>query len=170
MSTRSHVGIKEGNKFRYIYVHFDGYPTGVGATLRKHYTDPKKVEELISLGDCSVLGDVLEPEREKFDDYKSKVLNENGSLFYGRDRGEKGVEARTQDWDEYQKEQLNDVWIEYIYVFENGKWKGYSKELYCPIMDKDPEFDDITDEDIQPSIESFREIADEEYEEEDEDA
>lgn len=170
MSTRSNVGIKEGNKFKYIYVHFDGYPTGVGSTLRKYYTDPAKVKKLIDLGDCSVLGRDLDPEREKFDDYKSKVLNENGSLFYGRDRGEKGVEARTQDWDEYQKEQLNDVWIEYIYVFENGKWKGYSKELYCPIMDKDPEFDDITDEDIQPSIKSFREIADEEYEEEDEDA
>lgn len=169
MSTRSHVGIKEGGKFKYIYVHFDGYPTGVGATLRKHYTDPKKVEQLISLGDCSVLGDVLEPERESFD-YDSKVLNENGSMFYGRDRGEKGVEAKVKDWDEYLKEQLDDIWIEYIYVFEDGKWKGYSKDLYCPIMDKDPEFDDITDEDIQPSIKSFREIADEEYEEEDEDA
>ena len=169
MSTRSNVGIKEGDKFKYIYVHFDGYPTGVGATLRKHYTDPKKVEQLISLGACSVLGEELEPERESFD-YDSKVLNENGSMFYGRDRGEKGVEAKTQDWDEYLKEQLDDVWIEYIYVFENGKWKGYSKDLYCPIMDEDPEFDDITDEAIQPTIKSFREIADEEYEEEDEDA
>lgn len=169
MSTRSHVGIKEGGKFKYIYVHFDGYPTGVGATLRKHYTDPKKVEQLISLGSCSVLGEVLEPERESFDDYNSKVLNENGSLFYGRDRGEKNVEACEIDWDEYLKEQLDDIWIEYIYVFEDGKWKGYAKDLYCPIMDKDPEVDDITDKDVEYTIDSFREIADEEYEE-DEDA
>lgn len=170
MSTRSNVGIKEGNKFRYIYVHFDGYPTGVGAMLKKHYTNPAKVEELISLGDCSVLGEELAPQREKFDDYSSKVLCENGSMFYGRDRGEKNVTARTKDWDEYLKEQLDDVWIEYIYVFENGEWKGYSKELYCPIMDKDPEVDEITDDDLKPSIKSFREIADEEYEREDEDA
>lgn len=168
MSTRSNVGIKEGNKFRYIYVHFDGYPTGVGATLRKHYTDPKKVEELISLGDCSVLGEVLEPERESFD-YDSKVLNENGSMFYGRDRGEKGVEAKVQDWDEYLKEQLDDIWIEYIYVFENGKWRGIRKSLHCPIMEKDPDVDEITDEDVEYDMESFQEIADEEYEE-DEDA
>lgn len=127
MSTRSNVGIKEGNKFKFIYVHFDGYPTGVGATLRKHYTDPKKVEELISLGACSVLGEDLDPQRESFDDYNSRVLNENGSMFYGRDRGEIDCEPRVVDWDEYVKEQEDSLWIEYIYVFENGEWTGYRK-------------------------------------------
>lgn len=125
MSTRSNVGIKEGNKFKYIYVHFDGYPTGVGATLKKYYTDPAKVEKLISLGDCSVLGRDLDPERESFDDYNSKTLNENGSLFYGRDRGEKNVDAKTEDWDTYVKYRNEDVWIEFVYVFENGEWTGY---------------------------------------------
>lgn len=153
MSTRSNVGIKEGGKFKYIYVHFDGYPTGVGATLRKHYIDPKKVEQLISLGDCSVLGDVLEPERESFD-YDSKVLNENGSMFYGRDRGEKGVEAKIQNWDEYVKEQSDDIWIEYIYVFENGEWKGYRKCF---------NFDD-EDYSKKPEWKGLEEIAEEEYE------
>lgn len=150
MSTRSNVGIKEGNKFKYIYVHFDGYPTGVGRTLRKSYTDPKKVEELISLGACSVLGDDLDPERENFD-YDSKVLNENGSLFYGRDRGEKETEAKEVDWNEYLKDVSEDIWIEYIYVFENGKWKGYRNA-----------FD--FDKDFNPTNLGVAEIDEKEYE------
>lgn len=124
MSTRCNVGIKTGDKFKYIYVHFDGYPQGVGATLKKYYTDPKKVAQLIELGDCSELGADLDPARETFD-YDSKVLNENGSVFYGRDRGETEVDAKTQDWETYKQIRAEDVWIEYVYVFEDGEWTGY---------------------------------------------
>lgn len=133
MSTRSNVGIKVGNEFKYIYVHFDGYPSGVGATLRKHYQDPYKVRDLIDLGDCSVLGEELRPSRDGFD---GEYIDRKGSLFYGRDRGDpaEGVKARTENWDEYINAIAEDAWIEFIYVYEDGKWKGYHNE---PKYDKD---------------------------------
>lgn len=142
MSTRSHVGIKEGNNYKHIYVHFDGYPTGVGRILKTYYTDPAKVKELISLGDCSVLGCELYPAKEHFDD--PTYSDPNGSLFYGRDRGEKNVDARTTDWDEYVKQQSEDVWIEYVYVYENGEWTGYRKSFrFDKDFTKEPEWEGL---------------------------
>ena len=43
-----------------IYCHFDGYLDGVGKILREHWSDTKKVEELIQLGDLSSLGKVYD--------------------------------------------------------------------------------------------------------------
>ena len=58
---------------------------------------------------------------------------------------------------------MDDIWIEYIYVFEDGKWKGYTKDLYCPIMDKDPDVDEITDDDLKSSITGIAEVPEEAY-------
>ena len=60
MVTRSNIAYKtpEG-KIRSIYSHWDGYPEGVGATLKENYTDLSKVEALIELGAISELGSEL---------------------------------------------------------------------------------------------------------------
>ena len=59
MSTRSWVAIqsashdKEGGVCQFVYSHYDGYPSGVGLTLLKHYNSKSKAKELISGGDIS---------------------------------------------------------------------------------------------------------------------
>jgi len=61
MSTRSRIAIENQNgSVTSVYCHFDGYISGVGKTLEKHYTDRSVVEELIELGDISTLGESTE--------------------------------------------------------------------------------------------------------------
>lgn len=57
MGTRSRIGLElPDGTFGSIYCHWDGYPGYNGKILLGHYSDPAKVEELISLGDLSSLG------------------------------------------------------------------------------------------------------------------
>ena len=51
MPTRSLVGYQDGDGYgTVVYVHLDGYPTGVGKTLLEHWDDPDKVKSLIDGG------------------------------------------------------------------------------------------------------------------------
>ena len=78
MSTRSRIGIEnENGTISSIYCHWDGYPEGVGATLKKCYTDRGVVKSLIELGDISSLGDDI-----------------FSTVAYHRDKGEKLGEVR----------------------------------------------------------------------------
>lgn len=46
MSTRCLVGIKDGKTFKYIYVHHDGYISGVGKTLQEHFPTAADIEPI----------------------------------------------------------------------------------------------------------------------------
>lgn len=75
MATTAYIIAPRGpNSYQAIYVHFDGYPTGLGKTLQDHWTDPIKVQDLINHGDCRTLGDSLETSeffhRDFGDDFK----------------------------------------------------------------------------------------------------
>jgi len=72
MSTHSNIGKRLPNgTYRYVYCHFDGYPSGVGRILLEHYQDEAKIDALLDLGELSSLGGTLE-----------------SSVAYARDRGE----------------------------------------------------------------------------------
>ena len=98
MGTRSMVGVMVGDKCRAVYVHWDGYLSGVGAELQS-YTTQAEVEELISHGDRSSLED-----------------------GYYKDRGEKGVEPT--DYDTFAEffEAVEGCWGEFYYIFKDGVW------------------------------------------------
>lgn len=98
MGTRSFVGVMVGDKCRAVYVHWDGYLSGVGAELQD-YTTQAEVEELISHGDRSSLTDG----------------------FY-KDRGEDGVEPTDFDSFEELYEACDGSWCEYYYIFKDGVW------------------------------------------------
>lgn len=119
MATRSTISIKEGNKIKTIYCHWDGYPSNNGAILLQHYSDPNKVNQLINLGDISSLRENVEPTNtttpHSFDKPHDDVV-----VAYMRDRGEKDCEAREYDKPS-EKQQYN-------YLFENGKWYLISKD------------------------------------------
>lgn len=78
MSTRCNIIAKTDNGYTGIYCHRDGYPSGVGKTLLKHYADQYKVNALLDLGDLSSLGDTVET-----------------CEAYGRDLNEHGTEPKS---------------------------------------------------------------------------
>ena len=117
MATRSTIAIEraDGTVAR-IYCHWDGYPEGVGATLKQHYTTPEKIEALIALGAVSSLDASIEcPEGHNFN---NRV--DGCTIFYGRDRGDKNCEAEILH--SYQM-YLNGEMQEYNYIFRNGAWE-----------------------------------------------
>jgi hypothetical protein len=125
MSTRSLIGkLNPDHTVTYIYCHFDGYPSGVGDTLSEHHESPFKVDQLLALGDLSVLGSEI-GEQHDFDDYQNR--NQKWCLAYGRDRGEEDTEAKTVTLDDYLHTCIHGEDFKYLY-FENEwdtyDWKG----------------------------------------------
>ena len=121
MSTRSAIAKITENGIKSIYVHFDGYPEGVGATLQKHYQDEDKIDELLELGDLSTLGSEI-GKKQDFNSYKSES---NTCLAYGRDRGEKNVGAKTHDAIEAFMTYRKRCTCEYLYLRKEGAWNVY---------------------------------------------
>ena len=61
MSTRSKIGIEnENGRVNAIYCHWDGYPEYNGKVLKEHYSDRNKLQQLLELGDISVLKEDLD--------------------------------------------------------------------------------------------------------------
>ena len=122
MATRSLIGKQNtDNTVTFIYCHHDGYPKGVGATLNKSYSNTNRVNELLKLGDLSVLGEFI-GEKQDFNNY-----NSNYCLAYGRDRNESGTEAKTIDKDIYVQENLRGEDYKYIYTLDNN-WVCYGND------------------------------------------
>jgi hypothetical protein len=115
------IAFDNGDEIYAIYCHHDGYPSGVGKTLFNHYDDIEKVEELMDLGNLSILGEEIGVKHD-FDDHDP---DDKGCLAYGRDRGEENQEAgryislleATYDFDG----------CAYYYLFDGHGWlwKGY---------------------------------------------
>lgn len=119
MSTRSRIAIKNADgTYRSIYCHFDGYPDGVGATLKEHYTDPTKINQLLDLGDISALGSEI-GEKHDFDDRNAP---QEWTRAYGRDRGETGIDASESPTMDDLRELTKGSGGEYLYWFANGEW------------------------------------------------
>ena len=60
MATRSRIAVKQGKVWKSVYVHWDGYPEGVGVELLENYTTPASIENLLEVGHRSSLVDDLE--------------------------------------------------------------------------------------------------------------
>jgi len=130
MSTRSNIGIINTNgSVIAIYIHSDGYPSGVGKTLLDNYNTADKVRELLKLGDLSVLGTVI-GEKHDFDwggeygfdwDNRRSDPRYKMCLAYGRDRGEKGTGARKYKTVKEACEALDNA---YTYLFNpaDNRW------------------------------------------------
>jgi hypothetical protein len=119
MSTRSRIAIKLEDKILSIYCHFDGYPEGVGNTLKEHYQDPAKIQSLMVLGNLSALRPEI-GEKQDFNDYASQ--NNEWCLAYGRDRGESDTEARMFMTPERLVAYTKKSDQEFLYLYDNG-WK-----------------------------------------------
>ena len=115
MATRSMIAFDNGDEIYAIYCHNDGYLQHNGRILLNHYDDIEKVEELIDLGNLSVLSKEI-GEKQDFD----QPTDRNWCLAYGRDRGEQNQQAgryislieATYDFDG----------CDYYYLFDGNKW------------------------------------------------
>jgi hypothetical protein len=127
MATRSTIAIQnQDGTVTGIYCHFDGYLEYNGRILHDHYTTEEIVRELISLGDLSSLGTEIGTKH----DFDNAPRNECNA--YGRDRGEKGVAARTaHNWRQF----LAECGREYDYLFVPGE--GWKFNCYNGIHDLD---------------------------------
>jgi hypothetical protein len=115
MSTRSLINVKcNDSKVRSIYVHFDGY--GHLNKLNKYYNSQELAEQLIALGDLSVLDKYVE-NPPKGHSFKNPV--EGHCVAYGRDRCEKNTEALV--FDDFRSARKQNRSQEYIYEWD-GRW------------------------------------------------
>ena len=129
MATRSRIGIQtESGEVKSIYCHWDGYPEHNGKILVNHYTDRAKVEALIELGDISLLDKSVEcPKGHSFEN-----AVDGHTVAYGRDRGETGVEARSdRSADSFFSSDIE----EFGYLFtKEGEWKMVSYGDRNPVL------------------------------------
>ena len=111
--TRSIIGIEDKKgQVTYIYCNYDGYLEHNGKILKNHYTNLKKVKELMKLGDLSVLGKDI----GKKQDFNNPT--DGWCLAYGRDRGEKNTSAvKVRSRDQIKEQEYN-----YLFKEEENKW------------------------------------------------
>ena len=144
MSTRSVKAIFDPETREAImsYTHFDGYPEYMGTMLATYYNDEERARRLISLGEASSVKRYLDPEEAGYSKEEAKTHSfdtplKNVSVFYGRDRGEDGVDAITKKHTDpmhifaFVKEQYS--WTEYLWLgipTKNGKVVWYYTDLY----------------------------------------
>ena len=119
MGTRSRIGVMHGNKVKSVYCHWNGGVVDNGAVLQEHY-DSGRANNLVALGDMSVLGKNIEipaDVKHSFDAPAGDI-----TVFYGRDRGEKGTEFKVALTFEAFLEQCDNCAAEYYYIMKDGEW------------------------------------------------
>lgn len=129
MSTNSHIGIKQGNKVKYIYCHWDGYLSHNGMLLNLFYRSPEKVEKLINLGDISSLGYNVEAPRpikdgqdaSNLSNYMNLHIKTSFTVSYCRDRHDKYSSVKAQIVN-YTNNSLYGQSYTYIYDLSKKKW------------------------------------------------
>jgi len=132
MGTRSMIAIQNPHNktVRAVYCHWDGYLEHNGAILQKHYAASPKVNNLIALGDISSLRPEI-GEKHAFsrletpmDDEAYDKLYGDMTTYYGRDRGETGVEFKV--FPTLAKAEDHYGWSEYFYCFKYTKASDYT--------------------------------------------
>ena len=120
MSTNSFIGIIEHNVLKGIYCHADGYPAFNGKMLNEYYKNDSKIYKLIDLGFIYSLGKYVSPYERQTHNFEYR--QENVVLAYGRDRGEKNVEAVEFQNVKAFKDFIKNSFIRYIYIRYNHEW------------------------------------------------
>ena len=119
MGTRSAIGVMHGDVCKAVYCHWDGYIEHNGKILLENY-DSTKANFLVALGDISSLRKGIEIPEGVEHSFEKPV--DDITIFYGRDRGETGVEWRSfQDYQSFIKH-FDGMGAEYYYLMKDGVW------------------------------------------------
>ena len=131
MSTRSNIGIVNAdNSISGIYCHYDGYLSNNGNILLEHYRSVDIVQQLMTLGDLSVLREKLYPneaEPHTFNNPQEDVCvsyrrDRGVCISYRRDRGETDVNCQIFNNIGEFEDMAYDTGAEYQYLFQNDRW------------------------------------------------
>ena len=136
MSTNARIGIENADgSITTSYHHWDGYPAGLGFNLVKNWNDPELLAGAVALGDASHWADTI-GEQIDFDQFPRGDNYYAQNVYYGRDRGETGVEAITyKTYEVFEKSFLRNTPCgeEYAYILRlDGTWTQiavYAKEV-----------------------------------------
>jgi hypothetical protein len=119
MGTRSLIAVMHGDVCKSVYCHWDGYLEHNGRILLEHY-DSAKANHLVALGDISSLD--INVEIPEGVEHSYQVPLKGITVFYERDRGEKGTDfAVDHDFESFMK-RVNDSGAEYYYIMKDGEW------------------------------------------------
>jgi hypothetical protein len=112
MSTNAVIAHEIDGKFKCIYLHWDGYPEEAGIKLNMFYNTPEKVQELLDMGDCSILKETIKE-----------------SEFFHRDRGEFIGDVCAEFFDSFGE--IHELYetAQWIYVFNENGW-GHTKTRF----------------------------------------
>ena len=112
MATRSFISRfnPETDMYESIYCHWDGYPQGVGVTLRDNYSYGDSPAVLMKFGDISSLRDTL-----------AETMAEAYKL-----RGDSDTEAKIFRFMSEMIEYYRGMSCEYGYIWRDGKWTCYA--------------------------------------------
>ena len=119
MGTRSRIGVMHGDVCKSVYCHWDGYLEHNGKLLQEHY-DSSKANFLVALGDISSLRKGIEIPEDVEHSFE-KPANDI-TTFYGRDRGEKGVDFKVDHTFENFLNRVDECGAEYYYIMRDGAW------------------------------------------------
>ena len=121
MATRSFICKSlPNNTIVGVYCHYDGYPSGVGATLSTHYTTTPRVDALLSLGSISQLHPRLVPDlgdTHTFDNPANNV-----TVAYHRDRGEAMSSTTFPSLDVMVANVADQLGVEFVYIWDGNEW------------------------------------------------
>jgi len=121
MATRGTIAVQLADgKVMQIYSHWDNYLEHNGRLLQEHYNSQELAEELVSLGDLSSLRERIHPTAPLGIGHSFDKPEPGVTIYYGRDRGEKGVAPTT--YDNYEMYRLSGQREEYNYLFADGAW------------------------------------------------
>jgi hypothetical protein len=113
MATRSFIAKYDRNENEYtaIYCHWDGYPEGVGFTLRDHYTSSGQIDTLLTYGDISSL---------------HEDTNDTKAVSFQVTQGDKNALPITFKYFSDVVEHYRRAGCEYGYVWMDGLWECYA--------------------------------------------
>ena len=103
-----------------IYCHFDGYPSGVGATLSTHYTTEARVDALLSLGSIFRLHPRLVPDLGETHTFDNPAVGV--TVDYHRDRGEAMSSTTFPSLDVMVADVADQIGVEFVYIWDGHAW------------------------------------------------
>jgi len=130
--TRSQIGVidRSGNIVS-TYVHWDGYPDWVGKIAKNHYGGGK-IKQLLKV-DKGIGISSLNKKMDGGGDHTFQNPGKDQTIFYGRDRGEKGGKFTKGKFDkvsDYIKNAGNQSGAEYVYLYNEKDKKWYFADTY----------------------------------------
>ncbi|WP_271334781.1 hypothetical protein [Flavobacterium azizsancarii] len=125
MATRCFIAYKDGNIYKDIYCHNDGYLEYTGSILLEYYNTSERIKALLELGDLSFIG-------ARLSEQDPLISNDDSVVFsYWRDRGESMANVQPR----IHKDNTTLRFDAFAYLFEDGKWyyRTWEQPKYTPL-------------------------------------